>query len=366
MPSDSPSPNPAPRVLVTGGCGFIGGNFVRLLLAETAAEIANLDLLTYAGNRETLADLEQDPRYRFVHGDIADPQVVGQLIDDFRPTALVNFAAESHVDRSIDGPGAFIQTNIVGTYNLLDHALRYWRTLDADRKSAFRFLHVSTDEVYGTLGDSGAFTEDTPYAPSSPYSASKAASYHLVQAWHHTYGLPTLTTNCSNNYGPYQDPEKLIPLMILNALAGKPLPIYGTGGNVRDWLFVEDHCRAIWHVVQHGAPGQMYNVGGNSEKTNLEVVDTLCALLDELVRDSPHRPHDQLKTFVADRPGHDWRYAIDATKLRDQLGWGPTETFESGMRRTVQWYLDHLDWCEAVKTGSYDGQRLGLENEATT
>jgi dTDP-glucose 4,6-dehydratase len=352
--------------LVTGGCGFIGGNFVRHLLAETAAEIANLDLLTYAGNRETLADIEDDPRYRFVHGDIADPDVVGRLIDDFRPTALVNFAAESHVDRSIDGPGAFIQTNIVGTYNLLDHALRHWRTLNEAGKTAFRFLHVSTDEVYGTLDDEGAFTEDTPYAPSSPYSASKAASDHLVQAWHHTYGLPTLTTNCSNNYGPYQYPEKLIPLMILNALAGKPLPIYGTGGNVRDWLFVEDHCRAIWHVVQNGTPGQMYNVGGNSEKTNLEVVDTLCTLLDELVPDSPYKPHDQLKTFVADRPGHDWRYAIDATKLRDKLGWSPTETFESGMRRTVQWYLDHLDWCEAVKAGSYDGQRLGLETEATS
>jgi dTDP-glucose 4,6-dehydratase len=352
----------AARVLVTGGCGFIGGNFVRHLLADSDAEIANLDLLTYAGNRETLADVEDDPRYRFVHGDIADPALVAQLIDEFRPTAIVNFAAESHVDRSIDGPGAFIQTNIVGTYNLLDHALRYWRGLDDEARPAFRFLHVSTDEVYGTLGDDGAFTEETPYAPSSPYSASKAASDHLVQAWHHTYGLPTLTTNCSNNYGPFQYPEKLIPLMILNALAGKPLPIYGTGGNVRDWLFVEDHCRAIWHVVQHGKPGEMYNVGGNSERTNLQVVDTLCTLLDELLPDSPHRPHANLKTFVADRPGHDWRYAIDATKLREQLGWGPTETFDSGMRRTVQWYLDHLNWCEAVKADSYDGQRLGLDS----
>jgi dTDP-glucose 4,6-dehydratase len=359
--SDSTPSTPTPRVLVTGGCGFIGGNFVRLLLAQTDAEVANIDLLTYAGNRETLADVEDNPRYRFVQGDIADPEVVGKLIDEFQPTAIVNFAAESHVDRSIDGPGAFIQTNIVGTYNLLDHALRYWRTLDDADRAGFRFLHVSTDEVYGTLGDDGAFTEETPYAPSSPYSASKAASDHLVQAWHHTYGLPTLTTNCSNNYGPYQYPEKLIPLMVLNALAGKPLPIYGDGGNVRDWLFVEDHCRAIWHVVQHGQPGQMYNVGGNSEKTNLEVVDTLCALLDELVPDAPHVPHAQLKTFVADRPGHDWRYAIDATKLRDQLGWGPTETFETGMRRTVQWYLDHLDWCEAVKADTYDGGRLGLD-----
>ncbi len=360
----SPSrPHTDPRVLVTGGCGFIGGNFIHLLLKQGGIAVANLDLLTYAGNRETLAAVESDPRYQFVQGDIADPAVVGALIDDFQPTAIVNFAAESHVDRSIDGPGAFVQTNIVGTYNLLDHALRFWRTLDDAGQAGFRFLHVSTDEVYGTLGDEGAFTEDTPYAPSSPYSASKAASDHLVQAWHHTYGLPTLTTNCSNNYGPYQYPEKLIPLMILSALSGKPLPIYGTGGNVRDWLFVEDHCRAIWHVVQHGAPGQMYNVGGNSERTNLDVVDTLCSLLDELVPDSAYKPHAQLKTFVADRPGHDWRYAIDATKLREQLGWEPTETFDSGMRRTVQWYLDHLDWCDAVKADTYDGRRLGLDQE---
>ena len=352
--------NEPSRVLVTGGAGFIGGNFVHHLLETTDAGIANLDALTYAGNRETLADVEGNPRYRFVHGDIADADAVQALIDEFRPTAIVNFAAESHVDRSIDGPGDFIHTNIVGTYTLLDRALAYWRSLDEAGKAAFRFLHVSTDEVYGSLGDEGAFTETTPYAPSSPYSASKAASDHLVQAWHHTYGLPTLTTNCSNNYGPYQYPEKLIPLMILNALAGKPLPIYGTGGNVRDWLFVEDHCRAIWHVVQHGKPGEMYNVGGNSEKTNLEVVDTLCALLDELVPGSAHVPHSQLKTFVADRPGHDWRYAIDATKLRDELGWEPQETFESGMRRTVQWYLDNLGWCEAVKAGRYEGQRLGL------
>ncbi|MEZ5586100.1 MAG: dTDP-glucose 4,6-dehydratase [Sedimenticolaceae bacterium] len=361
MNSKQNHPNHPPRVLVTGGAGFIGGNFIHHLLAASDATIANLDLLTYAGHRETLADVEDDPRYRFVRGDIADPVAVQKLIEAFRPTCIVNFAAESHVDRSIDGPGAFIQTNIVGTYNLLDRALAYWRGLDEADKAGFRFLHVSTDEVYGSLGDSGAFTEQTPYAPSSPYSASKAASDHLVQAWHHTYGLPTLTTNCSNNYGPYQYPEKLIPLMILNALAGKPLPIYGTGGNVRDWLFVEDHCRAIWHVVNHGLPGEMYNVGGNSEKTNLQVVDTLCSLLDELLPDSPQRPHTKLKTFVADRPGHDWRYAIDATKLRDQLGWQPQESFESGMRRTVQWYLDNLDWCEAVRAGTYEGQRLGLQ-----
>ncbi|MCB1787211.1 MAG: dTDP-glucose 4,6-dehydratase [Chromatiaceae bacterium] len=357
-------PDTPPRVLVTGGAGFIGGNFIHHLIAESDAEVANLDLLTYAGNRETLVAIEDHPRYRFVRGDIADPTVVDGLINDFRPTCIVNFAAESHVDRSIDGPAAFIHTNIVGTYNLLDRALAYWRGLDDASRSAFRFLHVSTDEVYGTLGETGAFTEQTPYAPNSPYSASKAASDHLVRAWYHTYGLPTLTTNCSNNYGPYQFPEKLIPLMILNALAGEALPIYGTGGNIRDWLFVEDHCRAIWQVVNQGRPGEMYNVGGNSERTNLQVVDTLCALLDELVPDSPHRPHAQLKTFVADRPGHDWRYAIDASKIREQLGWQPLESFESGMRRTVQWYLDHLDWCEAVKAETYQGQRLGLQQAA--
>ena len=352
------------RVLVTGGAGFIGGNFIHHLIGSTAAEVANLDLLTYAGNRQTLTAIEDDPRYRFVQGDIADRDRVHKLIEEFRPDCIVNFAAESHVDRSIDGPADFIHTNIVGTYNLLDRALAHWRTLDEAGKSRFRFLHVSTDEVYGSLGETGAFTEQTPYAPSSPYSASKASSDHLVQAWHHTYGLPTLTTNCSNNYGPYQYPEKLIPLMILNALAGKPLPIYGTGNNVRDWLYVEDHCRAIWHVVKHGQPGEMYNVGGNSEKTNLEVVDTLCALLDELVPDSAHKPHAQLKTFVADRPGHDWRYAIDASKIRDRLGWQPQESFESGMRRTVQWYLSHRDWCEQVKEGNYEGQRLGLQPAA--
>ena len=357
----APNGPPAPaRVLVTGGAGFIGGNFIHHLLANTAARVLNLDLLTYAGNRETLAAIEGDPRYRFVRGDIADAKTVQRLLEEFRPDCVVNFAAESHVDRSIDGPADFIHTNIVGTYNLLDRSLAYWRTLDAAEQARFRFLHVSTDEVYGSLGESGAFTEQTPYAPSSPYSASKASSDHLVQAWHHTYGLPTLTTNCSNNYGPYQYPEKLIPLMILNALEGKPLPIYGNGQNVRDWLFVEDHCRAIWHVIRKGVPGQMYNVGGNSEKTNLGVVDTLCTLLDELAPDAANRPYARLKTFVADRPGHDWRYAIDASKIRDQLGWRPQESFASGMRRTVQWYLDNRDWCEKVRRNAYDGQRLGL------
>ena len=349
------------RVLVTGGCGFIGGNFIHHLVANTNADIANLDLLTYAGNPQTVATIAYNPRYRFFYGDIADRNIVGEIFKEFQPTCIINFAAESHVDRSIDGPTEFIHTNIIGTYNLLDNALSYWRTLGEAEKAKFRFLHVSTDEVYGSLGNHGAFTENTPYTPNSPYSASKAASDHLVRAWHHTYGLPTLTTNCSNNYGPYQFPEKLIPLMVLNALEGKSLPIYGNGQNVRDWLFVEDHCRAIWRTVEEGEPGEMYNVGGNSEKTNLEVVDTLCALLDELLPDSPHKPHSQLKTFVSDRPGHDWRYAIDASKIRDQLGWRPQETFESGMRKTVQWYLNHLDWCETVKSNSYDGQRLGLQ-----
>lgn len=353
-----------PRVIVTGGCGFIGSNFVRHLLTDTDAQVLNIDLLTYAGNLASLADLADSERYSFVQGDIADPDLINSTVRDFNPTAIVNFAAESHVDRSIEGPGAFIQTNVVGTYNLLDVALKYWKDLPADEKQRFRFLHVSTDEVYGTLGETGAFTETTPYAPNSPYSASKAASDHLVRAWHHTYGLPTLTTNCSNNFGPYQFPEKLIPLMILNALAGKPLPIYGTGQNVRDWLYVEDHCRAIWQVVSEGEPGEMYNVGGNSERTNMDVVDTLCRLLDELVPESQHKPHAQLKTFVEDRPGHDWRYAIDASKIKSQLGWEPRETFETAMRKTVQWYLDHLGWCDEVRSGSYDGQRLGLEKAA--
>ena len=347
------------KVLVTGGAGFIGGNFVHHLIDDTDNEVLNLDLLTYAGNRETLASLEGESRYRFTQGDIADPLLVERLLEDFQPDAVVNFAAESHVDRSIDGPAAFINTNIGGTFNLLDKSLAYWRSMPQDRAEGFRFLHVSTDEVYGSLGDEGAFTEETPYAPSSPYSASKASSDHLVQAWHHTYGLPTLTTNCSNNYGPYQFPEKLIPLMILNALAGKPLPIYGTGKNIRDWLFVLDHCRAILAVLEKGRPGQMYNVGGNSERTNLQVVDTVCDLLDELVPDSSHRPHRELKTFVEDRPGHDWRYAIDANKIREEIGWQPEESFESGMRKTIQWYLDNLDWCNAVKADSYDGERLG-------
>ncbi|MCF1182195.1 dTDP-glucose 4,6-dehydratase [Marichromatium gracile] len=344
-------------LLVTGGAGFIGSNFVRLALAQTDVQVVNLDLLTYAGNLDSLADLGDEPRHHFVQGDIGDREVVSRLLREHQVDAVVNFAAESHVDRSIDGPGDFVQTNLVGTFNLLESARAYWA--ERGEPEGFRFLHVSTDEVYGSLGPTGAFTETTPYAPNSPYSASKAGSDHLVRAWFHTYGLPVLTTNCSNNYGPYQFPEKLIPLMILKASRGESLPIYGDGGNVRDWLFVEDHCRAIWRVLEAGTPGEVYNVGGNSERTNLEVVDTLCALLDELLPDASHRPHAALKTFVKDRPGHDRRYAIDASKLRRELGWTPQETFESGLRRTLEWYLGHPEWCARVTDGSYRGERLG-------
>jgi dTDP-glucose 4,6-dehydratase len=360
----SPSDAGPHRLLVTGGAGFIGGNFVHQVLADPDVAVLNLDLLTYAGHPATLRDLEGDVRHRFVRGDIGDRDLVARLLVEFRPDAIVNFAAESHVDRSIDGPAAFIQTNVTGTFNLLDCARGYWRELPDEERRRFRFLHVSTDEVYGSLGPTGYFTEETPYAPSSPYSASKAASDHLVRAWHHTYGLPVLTTNCSNNYGPYQYPEKLIPLMIRNALAGRPLPIYGDGGNVRDWLYVGDHCSAIRRVLEAGRPGEVYNVGGNSERTNLQVVDTLCAVLDELVPGSPRRPHARLKTFVADRPGHDRRYAIDATKLKRELGWGPAESFDSGIRRTVQWYLANQAWCDEVTGDRYDGGRLGLGGPA--
>ena len=346
-------------LLVTGGAGFIGGNFVHFLMDEVDCRVVNLDKLTYAGNLDTLAALGGNPRHIFVQGDIGDGSLVARLLADYEVDTVVNFAAESHVDRSIDGPAEFVTTNVVGTFNLLDCARSYWSRLGRDPKSAFRFLHVSTDEVYGSLGPTGLFTETTPYAPNSPYSASKAASDHLVRAWFHTYGLPVLTTNCSNNYGPYQFPEKLIPLMILKAQRGESLPIYGDGGNIRDWLYVADHCRAIWRVLEGGTPGEVYNVGGNSERTNLQVVDTLCSLLDELLPQSPYRPHSSLKTFVADRPGHDRRYAIDASKLRRELGWEPRETFETGMRRTLQWYLDNPQWCSRVMDGSYRGERLG-------
>jgi dTDP-glucose 4,6-dehydratase len=347
-------------LLVTGGAGFIGGNFVHHILQTTDARVVNLDLLTYAGNLDTLAELKDNPRHVFVQGDIADRALVSHLLAEYAVDAVVNFAAESHVDRSIDGPAQFVQTNVVDTFNLLDCARAHWAKRGGSAEDTFRFLHVSTDEVYGSLGPTGLFHESSPYAPNSPYSASKAASDHLVRAWFHTYGLPVLTTNCSNNYGPYQFPEKLIPLMILKALRGESLPIYGDGGNIRDWLYVVDHCRAIWRVLEAGRPGEVYNVGGNSEKTNLEVVDTLCALLDECLPDSPYRPHAALKTFVADRPGHDRRYAIDSGKLKRELGWEPEETFESGLRRAVDWYLDHPEWCRRVTDGSYLGERLGV------
>jgi len=345
-------------IIVTGGAGFIGSNFVRFLL-EQNVRVVNLDLLTYAGNLATISDLMDDGRHVFVEGDIGDEALIKSLLNQHQPDAIVNFAAESHVDRSIDGPMAFIQTNVAGTANMLQCAREYWSGLDGDQKASFRFLHVSTDEVYGSLGSEGLFTEETPYAPNSPYSASKAASDHLVRAWFHTYGMPVLTTNCSNNYGPWQFPEKLIPLMILNALEGKPLPIYGDGGNIRDWLYVVDHCAAIWRVLQAGKPGEVYNVGGNCELTNLQVVDALCSIMDELFPDSAHVPHNSLKIFVKDRPGHDLRYAINAGKLKRELGWEPQATFETGLRETVLWYLENLEWCRDVAAESYQGERLG-------
>jgi dTDP-glucose 4,6-dehydratase len=346
--------------LVTGGAGFIGSNFVLGLIQAGGIRVVNLDALTYAGNLDTLASIKAHPDHVFVHGDIGDQALVSRLLAEHRPQAIINFAAESHVDRSIDGPAPFITTNIVGTFALLEASLAYWRALPDNERAAFRFLHVSTDEVYGSLGAEGYFTEDTPYAPNSPYSASKAASDHLVRAYHHTYGLPTLTSNCSNNYGPRQFPEKLIPLIILNALEGKPLPVYGDGGNIRDWLYVEDHCQAIGRVLTAGSVGATYNIGGHNEKTNLDVVNTLCALLDELSPDEQGRPHSRLIQFVKDRPGHDRRYAIDAGKIQRELGWTPRESFETGLRKTVRWYLDNLDWCRRVQDGSYRRERLGL------
>lgn len=348
-------------ILVTGAAGFIGSNFVLEWLSLSDEVVINLDALTYAGNLDTLDSLRDHPGHIFVLGDITDPTLLDYLFERYQPDAVVNFAAESHVDRSIDAPEAFIQTNVLGTFHLLETARKYWRALPADKAQTFRFLHVSTDEVYGSLGATGQFSETTRYQPNSPYSASKAGSDHLVRAYFHTYGLPVLTTNCSNNYGPYQFPEKLIPLMIHNAINGKPLPVYGKGANIRDWLYVEDHCRAIETVLEKGIPGEVYNIGGNNEKTNLQVVHTLCALLDELLPDSPHRPHHNLITYVADRPGHDLRYAIDASKISEQLGWTPEETFETGLRRTVEWYLAHQAWTARVMDGSYRGERLGLD-----
>ena len=348
-------------ILVTGGAGFIGANYVLQERGLSDLRIINLDKLTYAGNLATLSALENDPLHVFVQGDIGDRAMVKQLLEQHQPDAILNFAAETHVDRSIDGPDAFVQTNVVGTFNLLEEARRYWKALSGAAQSSFRFLHVSTDEVFGSLGpDDPAFSETTPYSPNSPYSASKASSDHLVRAYFHTYGLPTLITNCSNNYGPYQFPEKLIPLMILNALEGKPLPIYGDGQNIRDWLFVEDHCRAIRLVLNQGKPGETYNVGGGAERTNLWLVQQLCKTLDELRPDSSFTPHIDLVTYVKDRPGHDRRYAIDFSKLNGELGWSPQEDIESGLYKTVQWYLDHSDWCQEVTSQNYERQRLGL------
>ena len=340
-------------ILVTGGAGFIGANFVLDWLAASDEPVINLDALTYAGNRETLAPQEGDARHLFVHGDICDRALVERLFAEHKPRAVVHFAAESHVDRSIHGPGAFVRTNVDGTFTLLEAARAHWSALPAAEREAFRFLHVSTDEVYGSLGPNDpAFTETKAYEPNSPYSASKAASDHLVRAWHHTYGLPVLTTNCSNNYGPYQFPEKLIPLMIVNALAGRPLPIYGDGQNVRDWLYVGDHCSAIREVLARGSLGETYNVGGWNEMANLEIVRTLCALLDEL-RPSAAGSYTRLITYVKDRPGHDRRYAIDARKIEREFGWRPAETFQSGIRKTVQWYLDNPGWIANVQSGAY-------------
>jgi dTDP-glucose 4,6-dehydratase len=339
------------KILVTGGAGFIGSALVRHIIGNTPDSVVNLDKLTYAGNLQSLVSVAGSPRYRFEHVDICDAAEVTRVFEQHRPDAVMHLAAESHVDRSISGPAAFIQTNIVGTYTLLEAARSYWSKLDDGRKANFRFHHISTDEVYGSLGEEGFFTEETAYEPNSPYSASKASSDHLVRAWHHTYGLPVVTTNCSNNYGPYHFPEKLIPLVILNAVSGKPLPIYGKGDNIRDWLYVEDHARALYLVMNRGRLGETYNIGGWNEKTNLEVVQSICAILDELRPQGA--PHAKLITFVKDRPGHDRRYAIDASKIERELGWKPQETFKTGLRKTVEWYLANDEWVQGVISGEY-------------
>ena len=362
-----------PTLLVTGGAGFIGSNFVLSLVSSGRARVVNLDKLTYAGNLESLAALQGDDRHVFVQGDITDRALTLSLLEKHRPDAIVNFAAESHVDRSIDGPGEFVRTNVVGTFELLEAARAHATRIGPDAAKQFRFLHVSTDEVYGSLGDSGFFTETSTYAPNSPYSASKAGADHLVRAYHHTYGLQTITTNCSNNYGPFQFPEKLVPLMILNALEGKPLPVYGDGGNIRDWLFVEDHCEAIFLALTHGTPGETYCIGGNNERTNLALVHALTGILDEElpVAKNERLPADrrgmksyrELVTFVKDRPGHDRRYAIDASKIKKELGWSPEHAVEDGLRRTVRWYLTNRAWCEHVSSGAYRRERLGLAQQ---
>lgn len=349
------------KIVVTGGAGFIGSAVVRQFIFETDVTVINVDKLTYAGNLDSLPGLIGHPRHVFEQVDICDAKALTKVFERHRPDGVMHLAAESHVDRSIDGPAAFIGTNIRGTYTLLEAARAYWSELPRERKDGFRFHHISTDEVYGSLGDTGLFTEETPYAPNSPYSASKASSDHLVRAWHHTYGMPVVTTNCSNNYGPYHFPEKLIPLMILNALEGKLLPVYGKGDNVRDWLYVDDHARALRLVLAKGRPGETYNIGGHNERTNLQVVDAICVLLDELAPKAEESYASQI-TYVQDRPGHDRRYAIDAGKVERELGWKPQETFESGLRKTVQWYLSHRDWCEAVQSGKYRRERLGALN----
>ena len=355
-------------ILVTGGAGFIGSNFVRHALARTAARIVVVDKLSYAGHLANLADIPRQARFRFLQADIADRAAMLSLVRDSQPQAIVHFAAETHVDRSIDGPWPFIETNLVGTFSLLEAARRYWTGLSAEPQARFRFVHISTDEVYGSLGPSGLFSETSPYAPNSPYAASKAGADHLVRAYHATYGLPVLMTNCSNNYGPYQFPEKLIPLMVLNAVEGRPLPIYGDGGNIRDWLHVEDHCAGLLRVLQDGRPGESYNIGGGNEHTNLELVDRLCGCMEAVfpAADNPRLrrtgipSYAALKTFVPDRPGHDRRYAIDATKLRTELGWRPAYDFARGLRHTVEWYVSHREWCATVLADTDQGQRLGL------
>ena len=347
------------KILVTGGAGFIGSAVVRHIISNTSDSVVNVDKLTYAGNLESLQSVDQSDRYAFEHVDICDREALDRVFREHQPDAVMHLAAESHVDRSISGPSEFIQTNIIGTYVLLEAARGYWSSLDEQRKAAFRFHHISTDEVYGDLeGPEDLFTETTPYQPSSPYSASKASSDHLVRAWARTYGLPTLVTNCSNNYGPFHFPEKLIPLVILNALEGKPLPIYGNGANIRDWLYVEDHARALWLIVQKGLVGEKYNVGGRNEQKNIDVVNCICSILDELRPQS--KPHAQLIKYVTDRPGHDARYAIDATKLETELGWKAQENFATGIRKTVQWYLDNAWWWQPLREGVYSGERLGV------
>lgn len=347
-------------IVITGGAGFIGGAFVRQWLAQETSSVINLDKLTYAGNLDSLQAVRNDSRHIFINGDIGDSECVRQLLHEHRPMGVVNFAAESHVDRSIDGPAVFVETNVLGTFRLLEEVRTYWKGLPSNEQQDFRFVHVSTDEVYGSLGDEGKFLETTPYAPNSPYSASKASSDHFVRAYHHTYGLPTLTTNCSNNYGPYQFPEKLIPLIIMNCLDGKPLPVYGDGGQVRDWLFVEDHCHAIRSVLHRGEVGQVYNIGGDSELKNIDVVLAICDAVDKVRPNLPHSPCKSLIKYVTDRPGHDRRYAIDFTKIHKQLGWSPSLSFLEGISQTVEWYLTNPDWVENVTSGGYRRTRLGL------